>query len=82
MPERRAAFGGSNIGLNGHDAERMGGEIYYDLNYKLIEKKIVGMSIGGGKRQTKHDQRNNHIMMSHVLKDRKSGLGFNMAAQG
>ena len=79
MPERRAAFGGSNIGLNGHDAERMGGEMYYDLNYKLIDKKIVGANIGG-KKQIKNGQRNNNIMMSQVLKDRKSGLGFNTAA--
>ena len=79
MPERRAAFGGSNIGLNGHDAERMGGEMYYDLSYKLIDKKIVAANIGG-KKQIKHGQRNNNIMMSQVLKDRNSGLGFNSAA--
>jgi|LauGreDrversion4_2_1035121.scaffolds.fasta_scaffold1209712_1 hypothetical protein len=75
MPERRAAFGGSHIGLTGHDAERMGGEMYYDLNYNQIEKKVVGVTIKG-KKSNKVGQRNSNMMLSHILKDRKSVLGF------
>ena len=66
MPERRAAFGGSNIGLNGHDAERMGGEMYYDLSYKLIDKKIVGANIGG-KKQIKHGLLNYKVQQSRYM---------------
>ena len=54
MPERRAAFGGSGIGLTGHDAQRMGGEMYYELNYNQTEKKTIAATING-KRQKRWD---------------------------
>jgi prolyl-tRNA synthetase len=53
----------------------MAGEMYYDLNYNLIDKKVVAVTIGG-KKQNKLGVRNSNIMMSQNLKDRKSGLGF------
>jgi len=75
MPERRAAFGGSGIGLTGHDAQRMGGEMYYDLNYNQIEKKTIAAMISG-KKNKKVSQRNSNMVLSHNLKDMKPGLGF------
>jgi hypothetical protein len=66
MPERRDAFGGSNIRLTGHDAERMAGEMYYDLNYNLIDKKVLAASIGG-KKPAKVGLRNSNMIQSHNL---------------
>ena len=45
--------------------------MYYDLNYNLIDKKVQGVTIGG-KKQKKVGHRNSNMLMSQVLKDRKS----------
>ncbi len=70
MPERKETFVGLHNG-SGQDAKRMAGEMYYDLNYKLIDKKIAVASLGEKAHiKKKVNLRNSNMLMTQNLKER------------
>jgi len=74
MPERKGAlFGQKELSPTGQP-QRMGGEMYYDLNYKHIDKKVLVASLGDKGIKKKIMQRNSNMMLTNNLKDRESAM--------
>lgn len=48
--------------------------MYYDLNYKHIDKKVLVASLGDKGIKKKIMQRNSNMMLTNNLKDRESAM--------